>query len=113
MKALSIVVSTSLFTYTCNFARNFFPVFKGIFVSLMLAMKFAGKKKQRIQVRFAMALSKSFQTSSEFMQPGVDIWYMTENMAAQVPKKLHSTLQLVDTKVASYQKRQRKSALRN
>ena len=62
MKALSIVVSTSLFTYTCNFARNFFPVFKGIFVSLMLAMKFAGKKKQRIQVRFAMALSKSFQT---------------------------------------------------
>ena len=37
------------------------------------------------------------------MQPGVDIWYMTENtenMVAQFPKKLHSTLQLVDTKVA-------------
>ena len=47
-----------------------------------------------------MALSKSFQTSSEFMQPGFDIWYMTENMAAQFPKELHSTLQLVDTKVA-------------
>ena len=48
MKALSIVVSTSLFAYTCNFARIFFPVFKAIFVSPMLAMKFAGKKKQRI-----------------------------------------------------------------
>ena len=37
------------------------------------------------------------------MQPGVDIWYMTENtenMVAQFPKKLHSKLQLVDTKVA-------------
>lgn len=47
-----------------------------------------------------MALSKSFQTSSEFMQPGVDIWYMTENKAAQFSKKLHLTLQLVDTNVA-------------
>ena len=55
----------------------------------MLAMKFAGKKEAaNLTVRFAVALSQSFQTSSEFMQPGVDIWYMTENMAAQFFQKI-------------------------
>ena len=49
------------------------------------------------------------------MQPGVDIWYMTENMAAQFFQKITLNASAGGHKSCartSYQKRQRKSALR-
>lgn len=98
MKALSIVVSTNLFTYTSNFARNFLPVFIGILVPLLFPMKFADEAANLSAIcrGVILELSNKFGIYATWRPClGHDRKY-----GGTISKKLHSTLPLVDTKFA-------------